>query len=146
MRKQPHHGGADFLKDYTLVWVTLWIWHHKYIYQLKQTVLWAFTPLPYILEYINSMKHICQFCTNREAGIIILTRKGIYFLKERDTTLLWSIDYIVWQPGCIAWWIVSHYISSLGLSELLVITQTWAAHCWAPNNGRQALDSKCREN
>lgn len=68
----------------------------------------------------NISKHICHFCTNREAGIIILTRKAICFLKERDTTLLWSIDYIVWQAGCIAWWIVSHYISSLGLSELLV--------------------------
>ena len=94
----------------------------------------------------NIMKHICQFCTNRGAGIIILTRKAICFQKEADTTVLWSIDYTVWQAGCIAWWIVSHYTSSLGLSELLVPLhraelhtaehQTTADRHWNPNVGR----------
>lgn len=44
----------------------------------------------------KSMKHTCQFHTNKEAGIIILTSTAICFLKESDTTtLLWSTDYIV---------------------------------------------------
>ena len=91
----------------------------------KQTVERASSPLQYAHEYIyftaETLRSISRrFCTNTEAGIIILTRKAICFRTERDTTLLWSIDYIVWQAGCIAWWIVSHYISSLSLSELLV--------------------------
>lgn len=87
---------------------------------LSELTLHCSTLMNTSISQPNIMKHICRFCTNTEAGIIILTRKAICFRTERDTTLLWSIDYIVWQAGCIAWWIVSHYISSLSLSELLV--------------------------
>lgn len=122
-KKNVSHGGAVLTATLRLQ-ATLWIWQEYFRWflnrLLSELTLHCSTLMNTSISQPNIMKHICRFCTNTGAGIIILTRKAICFRTERDTTLLWSIDYIVWQAGCIAWWIVSHYISSLSLSELLV--------------------------
>lgn len=143
MSKNLNHGAVLLNDCHTLMWATLWMWHHKYFCQLKQAVQWAYSPPQYILEYITQYEAYLPLLHKQRSRYHYSYKEAICFLKEWDTALLWSIDYIVWQAGCIAWWIVSHYISSLGLSELLVPLhraelhtdehQTMANRHWIPN-------------
>lgn len=138
--KNLNHGGAVLLIDCcTLMWVT----HYECDTVNIFAVQWAHSPLHYILEYTTWYEAYLPLLHKQRSRYHYSYKEAICFRKEWDTALLWSIDYIVWQAGCIAWWIVSHYISSLGLSELLVPLhraelhteehQTTANRHWIPN-------------